>query len=105
MNIDTPSMSFVLFPTTVEDVPISMPKLPPAMCLVIFPSPLVLGSIRPYLHSVTMTLVFLPLALVHCAVIKYKFFLEVDFRVFLFVIFFFFWYCLIIRLSQSFSQS
>lgn len=96
VDIYTPPISFVFFPEPVEDVPVSMPKLASPMGLVILPSALVLCAIRPDLYSVTVTVVFLPLALVDCTVIKYIFFFEVDLRIFLFVKFFFFKYCLII---------
>jgi hypothetical protein len=90
MNIDSPPVSLIFFPETVEDVPVSIPKLAPAMGLVILPSTLVLSAIRPDLNSVAMPVVFLPLTLVDCTVIKNIFFFEVDFWVFLFVKFFFF---------------
>ncbi len=96
VDIYTPPVGFVFFPESVEHVPVCMPKFAPAMGLVILPSALVLGAVGPDLHSVTVTVVFLPLTFVDCTVIKYIFFFEVDFRVFLFVKFFFFKYCLII---------
>jgi hypothetical protein len=96
VDIDTSPIGLVFFPEPVEDIPVSMPKLPSTMGFVILPSALVLCAIRPDLHSVTVTVVFLPLTLVDCTVIKYIFFFEENLRIFLFVKFFFFKYCLII---------
>jgi hypothetical protein len=96
VDINTPPISFVFFPEPVKHVPVSMPKLASPMGLVILPSTLVLSAIRPDLNSITVPVVFLPLTLVDCTIIKNIFFFKVDFWVFLFVKFFFFYYCLII---------
>jgi hypothetical protein len=88
MNIYASPVCLVLLPLPIKHVPVRMPEFPPSMCLVFAPPTFVLGAIRPYLDSVTVSCITLPLAPVDCTVVKNMLFFEVDLRIVLIVLFF-----------------
>ena len=62
--VDSVSISFIVFPITVEHVTIRMPELPRPLGLPLRPAPFILGAVDPNLFPVPVSSLPQPLALV-----------------------------------------
>jgi hypothetical protein len=74
MNINTVAVRFVLFPLSFINISICMPEFTLAICFIEAPFALVLGSIRPYLSTWTMSGSVFEVAFVDRSVFKNQFF-------------------------------
>ena len=62
MDVNSVSISLVVYPFALKNVSVDMPELASATCLIKLPISFVLGSIFPFLAAVAMLHVAVPLA-------------------------------------------